>query len=141
MGTWKGYLLKTGSGANEKKFPDKYIKADSYESTPNQREEIKAYRNENSRDLVRVTAQGTKTSIRFTTRPNLHLAEKQKLQKWFTDAESDHHQRKINIEFWNDESNSYQTGDFYRPDLNFKIKKLTDDDIIYDELTIELVEY
>lgn len=139
MADFAGYLLKAVS--TNKKFPMKYINEASYASTPNQREEIKAYRNENTRDLVRVTASGKKSKIAFVTRPNLHLADKKAIQKWFTDAESDHTQRKIQIEFWNDESNDYKTGYFYRPNMDFKIIKCTNNDIIYDALTIELVEY
>jgi len=139
MSNWKGYLLK--ATATGKKFPDKYIALESYSSEPNHREEIKAYRDDNTRNLTRVTAQGTKSSISFTTRDGLHLAEKQEIQKFFTDAESIALERKIHLEYWNDESNSYRTGDFYRPDIKFEMKKISDDDIVYKAITISLIEY
>lgn len=136
---WKGYFIRDVE--NEKNFPMKYIKESSYQSTPNQREEIKAYRNENTRNLTRVTATGKKTSISFTTRPNLTLSDKIKIQKFFTDAESNHSQRKVKLKYWNDEDNEYHISNFYRPDIEFRIKKATSTDLIYDEITIELVEY
>lgn len=136
---FQGYLLKENNTDTE--FPLKYIKWESYDSTPNQREEIKAYRDENTRNLTRVTAAGQKTKINFTTVPGLHLKDKKIIQKWFTDAESNHRQRKINITYWNDESNSYKTGDFYRPDITFTIRKVLSNDLIYNELSITLVEY
>ena len=140
---WKGFLLKARKTNNDdwEEFPLKYINESSWESTPNQREELKAYRNENTRNLTRVTAQGKKSSITFTTRPNLHLHDKIVIQNWFTRNENNHSQRRITLKYWNDEENDYKTGDFYRTDIPFKIKKVTADDIIYDEVKIELVEY
>lgn len=139
MANFEGYFIQaTRTG---EKFPLRYINETSYKSTPNQREEIKAYRNENTRDLTRVTASGKKTKIEFATREGLHLADKKAVQKFFTDGESDAAQRKINLKYWNDESNEYKTSDFYRPDIEFTIKKATDNDLVYNPLTIKLVEY
>lgn len=139
MSNFRGYLLK--ATANNKIFPQKYIALESYSSEPNHREEIKAYRDDNTRDLTRITAEGTKTSISFTTRNNLHLAEKEEIQKFFTSAESVALERKITLEYWNDEENIYKTGVFYRPDIKFQIKQIMEDDIVYKEITISLVEY
>ena len=136
---FSGYLMKAVETGET--FPLKYIQLDSYESIPNQREEIKAYRDENTRNLHRTTATGHKSKIVFTIKPNLHLKDKKVIQKWFTDAESNENQRKIKIQYWNDESNSYKTGSFYRTDITFKIKKVLSKDIIYDSLQITLVEY
>jgi len=137
--SFNGYLIKATK--TNKEFPNKYIAWESYDSTPNQREEIKAYRDENTRNLTRVTATGHKTKIVFKTLDNLHLVEKQEIQNWFTSAESDSNQRKINLEYWNDEDNTYKTADFYRPDIKFTMKKVTSTDITYKQLEISLVEY
>ena len=136
---WRGYLLK--ATATNEILSAKYIEASSYKSTPNQREEIKAYRDENTRNLTRITAAGRKSKIIFNTRDNLHFKDKVAFQNFFYNAESDHSERKINLEFWNDEENIYQTGDFYRPDIQFTIKKITDDDVIYDKVEVHLIEY
>jgi hypothetical protein len=136
---FKGYLLKVAN--KDIVFPHEYIQLGTWESTPNQREEIKAYRDDNTRNLTRVTAQGTKTAFSFTTRPNLHLTEKQEIQEFFTKNEEIALERKIKLEYWNDEENTYKTGYFYRPDINFPIKKITENDIIYGELKLEFVEY
>ncbi len=132
-----GYLLKSGNDI----FPHKYIQVESWSTTPNQREEIKAYRDDNTRDLTRVTAAGRKTAIQFKTRAHLHLAEKQEIQNFFVSHEVDHAERKIQLTFWNDESNDYQTGYFYRPNMDFVIERITEDDIVYGEFTFDLVEY
>lgn len=139
---FRGYLIKaTRTG---KIFPLKYIKFESWNSTPKQREEIKAYRDDNTRNLTRITAEGMKSVFAFETREKLHLAEKMEIQSFFTDAEEDseaHHQRKVQLEYWNDETNQYETAYFYRPDTQFPIIKITDDDIIYGSLKLEFVEY
>ena len=139
MPNFAGYLLKaTATGII---FPQKYIALESWDSTPDQREELKAYRDDNTRNLTRVTATGKKSIFSFTTREGLHLADKIIIQTFFTNGESDHEQRKINLEFWNEETNSYDTGDFYRPNMNFPIYKITEDDIIYKAMKFEFVEY
>ena len=137
MANFKGYLFS----ANGNPFPNKYIQYDTYSTLPNSREEIKAYRDDNTRDLVRVTAEGHKSSMSFKTRPDLHLVDVEEIIKFFTDNESDAKERKITLEYWNNETFEYLTSDFYRPDINFTIKKITENDIIYNEFEISLVEY
>ena len=139
MSAFAGYLLK--AVATGKTFPNQYIAYESWSSTPDQREELVAYRDDNTRDLVRVTAEGKKSIFSFNVRDGIHLAQKEEIQRFFTDAETDHTQRKVQLEFWNEETNSYDTGYFYRPNMPFPIKKITDNDIIYGELTLEFVEY
>lgn len=138
MSNWQGYLFK--AVATNQIFPMKYIAFDTWESTPNQREEVKAYRDDYTRKLTRITASGKMSTFSFTTIDNLHLADKMAIQKFFTDAETDHIQRNIILQFWNEESNSYTQGVFYQPNPKFKIKRCTDTDIIYKERTIELIQ-
>lgn len=138
--SWKGYFLKT-VGNNPVVFPNKYIDWSSWSSTPEQREEIVAYRDDNSRDLYRVTASGKKSVVSFETRSNLQLADKDWILHFFTDHEVDTNQRKIQLEYWNDATSEYKTGYFYRPNMQFKIIKMTNDNLWYDSLTIELIEY
>lgn len=143
MATFNGYLLKAVK--TNKIFPSEYILAETWNSTPKQREEIKAYRDDNTRDLTRVTAQGTKSVFSFETRNNLHLKDKIAIQKFFTDAEEDtdeaHLQRKVQLQYWNDETNQYETSYFYRPDIQFTIKKITTNDILYNSFKFDFVEY
>lgn len=138
MPTFKGYLMKAvKTGAI---FPNKLIQIDTFGQTPNVREEIKADRDDYTRDLIRITAQGTKTNWSFSTVP-LNISTLYQVQKFFTDAEVDHLQRKIQLEYWNDETLAYKTGYFYRPDITYTKNSISDTDIDYDPITIELVEY
>ena len=144
--SWRGYFLKAVK--TNQYFPNEYIAYDSWEALPDAREEIKAYRSDNSRNLHRITAVGHKSSFTFKTRANLHLEDKIAIQKFFTDAEAEetdsttaHRERKVQLQYWNDEENVYKTAYFYRPDVKFPIKKITEDDIIYNAFEIGLVEY
>ena len=137
MANFRGYLLRSDSGV----FPHEYINYESWDSTPKQREEIKAYRDENTRDLTRITAAGRKSVFQFNTRPKLHLADIERILHWFYDAETNHDQRMMWLEYWNEEDIAYKTGYFYRPDTKFPIKQITGNDIIYRETTINFVEY
>lgn len=139
MSNFKGYLFKFKTTG--KKFPNKYILYNSWTSIPDAREEIKAYRDDNTRNLYRVTSNGTKSSFSFTLRGGLHLTDWEKIRKLFRDAESNHLQRKVEIEYWNDEELDYKTGYVYRANMTPKIKMITENDIIYDELQIDIVEY
>lgn len=139
MSAFNGYLIK--ATATDIIFPNKYIVYESWNSTPNSREEIKAWRDDNTRDLFRITAQGTKSSFSFNVRAGLHLSDKIAIQQFFTNAEVNHLERKIQLTYWNDEDNTYKTAYFYRPDIEFTIRKITDDDIIYNEFSISLIEY
>ena len=142
MANFSGYLFKAVRAQTP--FPMKYILESSWESTPNQREELKAYRDDNSRNLTRITAGGKKSIFSFDTRPKLRLADKKAILKYFTDNEittEDHVQRKIELQFWDDENSEYKTGWFYRTNMPFKIIKITDDDIIYDSMHLDFIEY
>lgn len=143
---WQGYLLKAVK--TNQIFPDTYINFGSWDSTPKQREELKAYRDDNTRNLTRVTADGMKSKFGFSTRENLTLEDKIVVQKFFTDAMNAEtnpseavKQRKVELKYWCDEDNSYKTGYFYIPNMNFPIKKITNDTIFYRELTFQFVEY
>ena len=137
MANFEGYLFKSGNDI----FPHQYINYESYSTLPNSREEIKAYRDDNTRDLTRVTASGTKSSFSFKTRPNLHLDDIRAILDFFTRNESSALERKIELTYWNNESLEYKTSNFYRADITFEIKQITDNDIIYNEAEISLVEY
>lgn len=139
MANFQGYLLK-GLESNTV-FPHNYIVFSSWSSTPNQREEVKAYRDDNTRNLVRITASGKKSIFSFDTRANIHLADKKAIHNWFYANETDHIARKMHLQFWDDENNVYKSGYFYRPNIPFPIVRITGDDIIYGSMHIDFIEY
>ena len=139
MSNWKGYFIR--AIASNRIFPLKFIAEKTWKCTPKQREEVKAYRDDNTRDLYRVTAAGKKTKMTFSTRENLHEADVEEMLDFFTSAEVDHEQRKIQLEYWDNSNHRYDTGYFYRPNMDFKVNRVSKTDIIYDSLDLELIEY
>lgn len=135
---FEGYLIratKTGTV-----FPVQLMQWDTYKGTPNQREEIKAYRDDNSRDLTRITADGKKTKFEFKTRP-LWLEDRAFIQNWLETNFDDSEQRKISLRYWDDEELVYKTGTFYIPNIDYSIIKITDDNIKYKEIQFTFIEY
>ena len=140
MANFSGYLLRVPGGSI---FPHKYMLKGSYSSDPNQREEIKAFRDDNTRDLHRVTADGMKTKFSFKIKKGLRLSEKKEIQAFFQEAygADGQKERKCHLTYWDDEENAYKTGYFYIPNFSFPISYITDSDIIYDEIDLQFVEY
>lgn len=140
MANFNGYLLK--AVATDEIFPLKYIQYDTWDAEPDHREEVKAYRNDYTRDLYRFTASGTKSSFAFTTTDNLKLRDREIIKAFFDRATVNAHERKVQLEYWNDEELQYKTGYFYIPNMNFKIKKIVNNnDLVYNSFKMEFVEY
>ena len=137
MADFRGYLFQSGG----EPFPHNLIVYESYTTLPNSREEIKAYRDDNTRDLTRITSEGHKSSFNFKTRKNLHLADIETMKAWFDAHISNTLERKLSIEYWNNEELTYKTADFYCADIKYPIRQITENDIIYDEFEVYFVEY
>ena len=141
MTEFKGYLMKAGNSNTI--FPHKYINISTYKATPNQREEIEAYRDDYTRDLHRLTADGMKSKITFSTVENITLEEKIEIQDFFNSCMVDKKERKVYLTYWDDEDNIYETSYFYYPDIQYTINKLDRENntIIYATLDYSLTEY
>lgn len=134
---FKGYLLKfTKSGNN---FPDKYINPSTYKTTPQQRTEIKANR-DNFYTLHRTTIPNHKTKITFSTTV-LDLNELREILEIINSSYANRTQRKVVVEYWDDELLKYRTMTAYIPDITYTKRKITSDNIKYEPLEISLIEY
>lgn len=134
---WKGYLLKFGTV----EVPLSYIKMDEgNEQTPNQREEIKAERDDYTRKLTRVTADGMITKQSFVFR-SMNIKERRALNTVMKKGLVDEKQRKYHVTYWNDENLRYEEGDVYIPDITYKRKEANEKNLIYHEFTMTLIGY
>ena len=131
MNNYKGYLLKFGGTI----LPNHYFT--DYSSTPAQRQEADAQVDQNGH-LHRETMPHKRSSIRFTTH-FLTLDEKIDLQSIM--GYSGSLQRRVNVTYWNDETNDYSNADFYLPDVEFSVQDASDTDIQYNPISFELIEY
>lgn len=140
MSEFLGYLLKFG----DTKLPNKYISYQSFKVSPDQRLEIEAYRDANSL-LHRVTSTNFKSKIEFNTLGNLNLKDKEDIFAIISKGLVNDTQKKYYIEYWNDDRNSYRTGYFYTPNIEYTIRTITEDgtnsNIIYEPIRIAFIEY
>lgn len=135
-----GWLIKFGNII----LPNSFILADGWESTPNQRVEIDAYRDANVL-LHRETSENFKTKITLNIR-EMNLAERRAFDAVIglaTLSINDKKQRKLMVTYWNDEDLEYRTGTMYMTDTTYSIHTVNEvtPDINYNEFTIELIEY
>lgn len=134
---WQGFLLKFGNV----EVPLSLIKMDDgNEQTPNQREEIKAERDDYTRELTRITADGMITKQSFVFR-SMNIQQLRALRNVMKQGLVDAKQRKYNVTYWNDESLQYEKGDFYIPDITYSRKRADEKDLVYNEFTMTLIGY
>lgn len=137
---FNGWLISFGGVV----LPNSFILADGWESTPNQRVEIDAYRDANVL-LHRETSANFKTSLTLTIRP-LSLEEMTAFKAVIglaTLGTTEKKERKLAVTYWNDEELTYKTAKMYMPDVTYSIHTISEDrnDIEYNSFTIELIEY
>lgn len=140
IGNFEGWLIKFGNV----QLPNSFLLADGWESTPNQRLELDAYRDANAL-LHRETTDDFKTKLRLNIRETT-LTERIALNNVIglaTLPDTDRKQRRVSLTYWNDEDLDYASGTFYISDTSYSIHTLDEDecDIEYNPFTITLVEY
>lgn len=133
-----GTLIKIGSYL----VPLKYIKLDSYDSAPNQRQDIDSGVDNANGKLVRQTLSHTRSKIEFET-PYLHLKDKTELMSNIKKQYVNYQERKVVATYYDDENDVYKTSDFYLPDIHWKYYHVDEKnkDIIYNPTRIALIEY
>ena len=130
---YRGYLLKFGDII----MPNKYFF--EYSSTPDQRLDSDAERDNNGY-LQRSTLPDGKSDITFSTHI-MSLDEKIYFQNMIKSSIINDAQRKCKVTYWNDETNNYETGYFYIPDVEYSIMDAGTKDILYNPISVELIEY
>lgn len=137
---FEGWLIKFGGII----LPNSFILADGWNSVPNQRVEINAYRDANIL-LHRETSSNYKTSLRLTIR-EMNLKERKAFDAVIglaTLGINDRNQRKLSVTYWNDEELAYKHAEMYMSDTEYSIHTVDEVrlDIDYNEFTMKLTEY
>ena len=137
---YNGYLIKLG-GSGGTILPMQYIKVGEYNITPNQRMESEAKRSVTGY-LHRSTVAHTATKVEFNT-PIMTNRDMDALMTLIRNAWSNTLERKLNLEYYDMETNSYKTGTFYMPDVKFSISRIDEDLnlVIYNETRFAFIEY
>lgn len=135
---YSGYLLKIG-GSGGTVFPLKYVKLEGYNITPNQRMESEAKRAVTG-VLHRTTVSHTASKIEFTT-PNMTNLDVDAMMALFRTYWTSAIERKLTMQYYDMETNSYKEGTFYMPDIKFQIDHIDGNMVYYKETRIAFIEY
>lgn len=139
-GKFQGWLIKFG----DVQLPNSFLVEDGWESNPNQRIELDAYRDANVM-LHRETASNFKTKLKLNIR-EMTLEERMAFDNVIglaTLSDTDKKQRRVLITYWNDEVLEYTQGIFYMTDPTFVISHVDEQnkDIEYKPFSLTLIEY
>lgn len=138
---WEGYLLKFGDKSTGVAIPNSMlIMSDENEQTPNQREEIKAVRDDDTRVLTRVTSSGQITKMQYAFKP-MNIKQRKALNAVMKHGLVNEKQRKYKVTYWNDENLRYETGNFYIPDITFHYKEVSEETLTYRAFVMQLIGY
>lgn len=137
---YSGYLIKLG-GSSGVVLPMEYIALGSYKSNPNQRMEAKATRSVTG-VMHRTTVEHTATKIEFET-PVITNTQLNALTSMFRNHYINTLERKITINYYDQETDSYKDADCYMPDINYQIDHIDQDRniIYYNNIRIAFIEY
>lgn len=135
-----GYLIKFPATGQE--FPHKYIAKDSYQSTPLQRTDLKAYR-DNDILLHRIVSPNYKTKIEFSTIDKLKLKQLEQIQAILSAARINTKERKLSVEYWDDELMEYRTMlAAYQTDTTYPVSTISRfGNIKYRPIKFTFIEY
>ena len=139
--SFSGYFIKLKGGSADEILPFSYMAADSYQAKPNQRMEAKANR-ATSGVLVRQTVRHTATKIEFETPPCTNVesvALNSLLQRHYTSGL----ERKIVLEYYDHETDTYKEGTFYAPDVTYSVNRvdLQNNIVHYNKIRLAFIEY
>lgn len=137
---YAGYLIKLG-GSNGTQLPMKYIGINSYSCTPNQRMENQANRAV-SGVLRRTTVAHTASKIEFNT-PTITNADVSALNTLLQNNFSNAQERKITIQYYDMETDTYKEADCYMPDVQYSIDHIDNwsNVVYYSPVRYAFIEY
>lgn len=120
---FQGWLLRNPDTGEE--FPHRLMAKDNYQTTPNQRVELKAYR-DNDVMLHRTVSPNYKTKIEFSTIDKLRLSQLEQIQNWLSRARLNTKERKIKVEYWDDELLQYRVMNAaYQTDTTYPVSTIS----------------
>ena len=137
---YNNYLILLG-GIGGDVLPLQYIQYETYKVTPNQRMDIEAGRDSTGL-LHRSVVAHTATKIEFET-PYMDSSKVGAMMTLIKSHWTSTKERKITVRYYDPESDSYKTGTFYMPDIEFNIRNIdTVKEIVnYDPIRIAFIEY
>lgn len=135
---FKGYLIKFPKTGQL--FPHRLIQKDTYKATPLQRTDIKAYR-DNDYLLHRTTSPNHKSKVEFSTY-KLRLSQLEEIRTVLNRNMINTKERKICVEYWDDELLQYRLMTCYMPDTTYPVITIGGKQKIrYNAIKFSFIEY
>ena len=138
---FSGYLIKVGTGLTAVEIPMKYMRYTSYKVTPDQRMEWSAER-DTTGVLHRETVANKPPKIEFET-PYMTNSDIVALNTLIQGKYTIAAERKLDITYYDPESDSYKTAAVYMPDVDYKIYNVdsVNKKILYEPLRYAFIGY
>lgn len=138
---FSGYLIKLKGGTAEI-LPMKYMAISSYKASPDQRMEAEANR-ATTGVLHRNTVQHTATKIEFETPAQMTNRDVAALNALISGHYTDTLQRKLVIEYYDNDTDTYKEGTVYCPDREYVIDRVdkNTNTIYYNSIRYAFIEY
>lgn len=114
------------------------IAFESYKCTRNMLD-LDSYRSETG-VLLRNALSHRATKIEFNT-PIISASTWMTIRNIITDGYTDSTARELYLKYYNPETDTYSTGRFYRPDIEFNVRHIDGNKIQYNQIRIAFIEY
>ena len=122
-------------------FPHEYIDEGSFKVTPDQKLELKAYRDNNAY-MRRTTAPYDKSRVDFSTFAMQDVPDLQKIRDWLYATVYNTRENKLDLKIWNPRKGAYQTiNASYMTDIEFPIIHIKNNNIKYDSIQWTFIQY
>lgn len=134
---FQGYLMKIGQTV----FPLSFVFKESYNITPNRRQDLDPFRNANG-VLNRNVVPHMVTTISIKTKP-MWNDEMNKLMTLISNNYINEKEKKVSLTYYCPDLDDYKVGEFYVPDVEFNMNYVDTENnrILYNSTTIEFIEY
>lgn len=124
----------------QKPIPNKYISLTSYVSTPNQRQDLDSYQDSQG-FLHRNTLNHKRSKLEWNTPPMVER-ELKALQDLLESGIINANERKLKIVHYCFDTNTYETGTFYMPDITFTpLLMRPNGEVVLDKVRLAFIEY
>lgn len=140
---FNGYLLRLISASGVyTEIPLDLIRYDTYKATPDQRLDLDTGLRDLTGVMHRVVVNHTATKVEFNT-VAMNSDQADALVNLLTSNVRNYLERDVYLEYWDTESQSYKTGHFYIPDIQWQIRNIdvAKRKINYNETRIAFIEY
>lgn len=135
---FEGWLIKFG----ESVMPVQYIAPSSYDITPEKRNVIDDWKDNNGKTHYDIF-QARKVDVEFTTKLGLRQKELEEIQKILTAGLLNEHEGKYDITVWNPHNSNYKHIEAKADDVKYPMRKVDPEnkDILYDGIKFGFREY